>query len=132
MNIESHLKNLKESIEVINESIQKGILERKRNIGFNASAGAIDMLETFLHKKSLIDPGFIVKHEWFNSDRMIKEKFSFDFPEKEEVIKLISDIEKKRNLLCYGKPQKEETVREVIDNFNRLKDKFKRMGLNEL
>ena len=130
MNVEDHLKNLKESVDIINECIQKGILERKRNIGFNASAGAVDMLEAFLHRKSLIDPGFMIKHEWFNSKKKTKEKFNFDFPEKEEIIRLISIIEGKRSLLFYGKPQKEETIREVIDNFNKLKDKFKELGLN--
>ena len=40
-------------------------------------------------------------------------------------------IEEKRNLLCYGKPQKEENVQEVINDFNKLKEIFKKGGINE-
>ena len=64
MNIEFHLKTLKESLEVIEENIEKGLIERQRNIGFNASAASTDMLEILLHKQSLIEPGFVIKHEW--------------------------------------------------------------------
>ena len=68
-----------ESIEVIEESIDKDIKERQRTIGFNASAAAIDMLEIMLHETGHISTGFVIKHEWFNSKNKIKEKFSFDF-----------------------------------------------------
>lgn len=132
MKIESHLKNLKESIEVIEESIEKGLVERQRNIGFNASAACIDMLEMLLHKNNLIDPGFIIKHEWFRSANRLKEKFPFDFPKKSEIISLISKIEEKRDVLCYGKPQKIDAIQEVLDDFNTLKKKFKEAGLNEI
>ncbi|MBI1936189.1 hypothetical protein HYS31_07150 [Candidatus Woesearchaeota archaeon] len=132
MKIETHLKNLKESNEVIEESIEKGLVERQRNIGFNTSAACADMFEILLHKKGLIDPGFIVKHEWFKSANKIKEKFPFDFPKKNEIIGIISKIEEKRDLLCYGKPQKIEIIKEVIENFNELKKKFKEAGLNEI
>ena len=132
MKIEDHLKNLKESLEVIDESIEKGIAERQRNIGFNASASSIDMLEIFLHKNSLIDPGFLIKPEWFNSKRKIEEKFPFDFDKKTEIFILISKIEEKRNILCYGKPQKLELIQEVIENLNKLKELFRGVGLSEL
>ncbi len=131
MKIEVHLKNLKESVEIIEESIEKGLIERQRNIAFNASAAA-DMLEMFLHKKSLIDPGFIVKHEWMKSKNKLKDKFPFDFPQKEEIFNLMFKIEEKRDVLCYGKPQKEEEIREIIENFNKLKEKFREVGLDEI
>lgn len=132
MKIESHLKNLKESLEVIEESIEKGLVERQRNIGFNTSAASIDMLEILLHKKSLIDPGFIIKHEWLKSKNKMKEKFPFDFPKKKGIFGLISKIEEKRDSLCYGKPQKVEIIQEVINNFNKLKEKFREVGLDEI
>ena len=132
MKIETHLKNLKESFEVIEESIEKGLVERQRNIGFNTSAACIDMLEMLLHKHDLIDPGFVIKHEWLKSSNKIKEKFPFDFPKKNEIISLMSKIEEKRDVLCYGKPQKIEILQEVIKNFNELKKKFKEAGLNEI
>jgi len=132
MNIESRLRNLKESLEIIEDSIEKGLIERQRNIGFNSSAACADMLEILLHKKSLIDPGFIIKHEWLKSKNKISEKFLFEFPQKKEILDLIYQIEEKRDILCYGKPQKIEVIREVIINFNKLKDLFREAGLNEI
>ena len=132
MKPESHSINLKESLEVIEESIEKGLIERQRNIGFNTSAVVVDMLEIFLHKKSLIDPGFIIKHEWLKSKNRIEEKLSFEFPKKKEILDLAFKIEEKRNTLCYGTPQNIETIQEVINDFNRLKKIFKEMGLNEI
>ena len=38
MRNEEHLRNIKESLDIIEESIKKGLLERQRNIGFNTSA----------------------------------------------------------------------------------------------
>jgi len=131
MKVEDHYKNLKESIEVIDECIEKGILERQRTIGFNASAAGVDLLEIFLHKHSLIDPGFVIKHEWFNSKRKLEEKFPFNFSRKEEIFSLICKIEEKRNMLCYGKPQKRELIEEVVEHFNTLKSIFKEEGINE-
>ena len=132
MKIESHLENLKESLAVIEESIVKGLIERQRTIGFHTSAACIDLLEIFLHKHSLIDPGFIIKHEWLKSKNSIKEKFPFEFLKKEEILDLIYKIEEKRNALCYGKPQKIETIQEVLNNFNQLKRLFKEVGINEI
>src|SRR3989344_1375885 len=119
MKIESHLQNLKESLEIIGECINKGLLERQRTIGFHTSAAAVDLLEMLLHKTNLIDPGFVVKHEWFKSKN------------KKEIISLMFKIEEKRNTLCYGKPQKIELLQDVINNFNKLKKKFHEVGLNE-
>ena len=132
MKIESHIERLKKKLDLIKESIEKGIVERQRTIGFNTSAASSDMLEILLHKKSLIDPGFMLKHEWLKSKNKITEKLSFDFPKKKEIIDLMFKIEGKRNLLCYGKPQKQEIVQEVINDFNKLKDIFKKEGVNEI
>ena len=132
MNVELHLRNLRESLQVIEESISKGVVDRQRNIGFNTSAANSDMLEILLHKKSLIDPGFVVKHDWFDSKKKVEEKFPFDFPNKKDIFELMFRIESKRNLLCYGKPQKEEVILELLQEFNKLKEKFKEAGLDEL
>ncbi len=127
MKIEDHYKRLNESLEVIKEGIERGLLERQRTIGFSASAACADMLEILLHKKGLIDPGFIIKHEWFKSKKKIEEKFPFDFKEKEKILSLISSIEEKRNILCYGKPQKEEFIRKLIEDFRKLEKEFKEL-----
>lgn len=131
MKIEDHRKQLKESLDVIRESIEKGLLERQRNIGFNTSAASSDLLEILLHKNNLIDPGFIVKHEWFNSPNKVKDKFPFDFPRKKEILVLMQEIESARNTLCYGKPQEIEILIKITERFNRLKTIFREVGVNE-
>lgn len=132
MNTNDHYRQLRESLAVIEESIEKGLLERQRNIGFNTSAACADMLEILLHKLNLIDPGFVIKHEWFNSKNKLIEKFPVDFPRKSEIFTLIPKIEEKRNQLCYGKPQKIEVIQDVLSTFNQLKQIFREVGVNEL
>ena len=132
MKFEKHLERLKESLEVIDESIEKGVVSRQRNIGFNVSAAAVDMIEMLFHKNELIDSGYIVKHEWFKSKNKIKEKLDFDFSKKKEILELMFSIEEKRNLLCYGSPQPEEETKAIIKKFNQLKELFIEAGLNEI
>jgi len=129
MKAEDHLRNIKESLEVIEESIQKGIQERQRNIGFNTSVAAAEMLEVYLHKKDLINPGISIKHEWFNSIKNAKERLNFDFENKEKIIELLNKIELKRNILCYGKIQPIEDTEEILEYFNEIKSLFEDMGL---
>jgi len=129
MKIEDHLRNINESLEVIKESIQKGIQERQRTIGFNVSVASVEMLEVYLHKNNLINPGNVLKHNWFNSINKINEHLNFEFENKEKIIKLLSDIEAKRNFLCYGKPRPEEEIISVLDFFNKIKSLFENMGL---
>jgi hypothetical protein len=61
----------KRDLEVIEESIEKGLVERQRNIEFNTSAACSDLLEILLHQQNLIDPGFTIKHEWIKSKNKI-------------------------------------------------------------
>lgn len=132
MKIETHLERIKESIEVIEESIEKGIVKRQRTIGFNVSAATADLLEVLLHKKDLIDPGFNIKHEWVKSKKKIEEKFPFDFPKKKQIFSLMKKIENNRNNICYGKLREKETIQEVIEDFNKLKKIFREEGINEI
>lgn len=129
MKIEDHLRNIRESLDVIKESIEKGIQERQRNIGFNVSVAAVEMLEVFLHNEGLLNPSLLLKHDWFSSVRKANEKLSFDFPEKEKIISLLNEIEAKRNLLCYGKPQETKTIESVLNSFNKIKSIFEARGL---
>lgn len=131
MKIETHLQQLKESLELIDESIKKGIERRQRTIGFHTSAAASDLLEIYFHKKNLIDPGFNIKHEWLKADNKVKEKFHFEFEKKNEILALMKKIEQKRNTLCYGKPQEEKFIQETLDDFNNPKSIFKELGIDE-
>ncbi len=129
MKIDDHLRNIRESFDVIRECIQKGLQERQRNIGFNLSVAATEMLEVFLHKNDLINPGAMIKHDFFSSIRKAEEKLNFDFNDKKEIISLLNDIETKKNLLCYGKPQPSEVIESAIGSFNKLKSLFEKGGL---
>ena len=129
MNLEKHKQRLKESLEVIDESITKGIMERQRTLGFSVSAACADMFEMLLHKNKLIDPGFIVKHEWFKSKNKIKDKFPFEFTNKTKIIGLIKFIETRIDPLCYGTPKPESYIKEVIIKFNELKSLFIEQGV---
>lgn len=129
MNIEKHIDRLKESIEVIDESITKDVVKRQRTIGFSISAASADMFEIFLHKSKLVDPGFIVKHEWFKSKNKTKEKFSFDFKDKERILELMNSIEARRDPLCYGTPKAEAFIKDTINTFNELKRIFEDKGV---
>lgn len=126
MRIEAHEKRLNESIGVIDESVEIGIEERQRNIGFNASAAAIDMLEILLHKAGKISTSQVIKHQWLASANKIREKLWFEFPRKREMLRLITSIESKRNKLCYGTPQPKREIEEVINDFRKLKEEFRR------
>jgi len=121
MKIEDHLRNINESLSVIKESILAGIQERQRNIGFNVSVASVEMLEVFLHKNNIINPGALIKHDWFSSARKAEEKLKFDFPQKEKIIGLLTKIESKRNILCYGRQQPVEIIKESLDDFNQIK-----------
>lgn len=129
MNISKHYERLNESLEVIDECISRDIVKRQRTIGFSCSVASSDMLELFLHKKELIDPGFMLKHEWFKSKNKIKEKIHFNFDNKDEILNLMMKIEEKRNSLCYGAPKEEKEIKDVIINFNKLKNIFKKLGV---
>lgn len=121
MKEELHKRNLEESLAVINDCVEKGLIsERQRTIGFHCSAAAVDLLEIILHKHHLISPGTQLKHDWFGSENKIKEKLSFDFPHKKDIIALIMAVEKNRNMLCYGKPQPEKEIEQLIINFKKL------------
>lgn len=130
MKIEKHLKNLKESIDVLEECIKKrDLTERQRTIGFHISAVSVDLLEIYLHKKNLIGPGMQIKHDWFTSKKKIESRIPFTFPNKAEILELMTEIENKRNMFCYGVPQEKETIKEAIFLFQKLKKNFEQLGV---
>ena len=132
MKIEHHLENLKESVREVENAVQEGLASKQRTLGFHTSSAAIDMLEIILHKNNLIDPGFVIKHEWFNSKKKIEEKLPFDFSKKREILACIVKIEAARNKLCYGKRQDEKGLEEIVQEFLRLKELFVEVAGYEL
>ena len=132
MKTERHLENLKESIRKIDEAVKEGIGHNQRTIGFHTSAATADMIEIILHDRNLITPGSLIKHEWLNSSHKIKEKIPAEFPQKEEIIHLATNIESWRNKFCYGKKRDEQVLEKVITDFNRLKQIFLEVTSHEL
>ena len=120
MKIDSHEKSLKESKEVIAESIKRGLEKRQRTIGFHCSSAAIDLLEIFLHKHNLLDAGAYLKHNWFTSVQRAREKLPV-FKNKEKILALLTKIEQNRSLLCYSKPRPVDTIKDAINAFNEVK-----------
>ncbi|MBS3123718.1 hypothetical protein J4437_03705 [Candidatus Woesearchaeota archaeon] len=132
MHPKEHQANLKESIIEIERIIVEGLEKHQRSLGFHTSAAAVDMLEIIFHENNLIDPGMVIKHEWFNSSRKIKEKIAFDFPEKKEMLKLTANIENVRNKLCYGKRQPASILEQLVLDFQKLKTLFNEVTDHEL
>ena len=107
----------------INEKIRADlIIERQKIIGFAASEAATNLLEYFLHRKSLIDPGFRVNHRYFSSARRAESYIDMDFPHKKKIIALLIKQEQCRDKLCYGKAKEKEAVTEAISTLIELKN----------
>jgi len=129
MNIESHKKAIRESLDVLEQCVQAGIQNRQRTVGFHCSAASVDMLEIYLHSKNLIDPGTTIKHDFFSSQKIALERVNPDFPRKAEIIGILAGIESKRTLLCYGKPQPQETIESAIRLLNSLREILDGLGV---
>jgi len=128
MKIEDHLRNINESLDVIKESVEKGLQKRQRTIGFSMSVASVEMLEVFLHKEKLLDLSSMLKHDWFSSVKRANDKVA-DFSDKNKVIELLNKIESKRNILCYGKTRTESEIRDVLNSFYKIKKFFEDKGL---
>lgn len=131
--LKEHQKSIEELINDINEKIRSNLLvERQKLIGFSASEVACDLFATLLHKKNLIFPGFNINHRFFVSEKSAKERFNFDFPEKNKLISLLVKQEKFRTLLCYGKSKEKKAVEGAIKNIFTLKEIIERLLGEEL
>lgn len=136
--IEEHKKKIKEHLEEIEDAINSGIEKKPITIGFHCSACSIQFLEIYLHKINKISIGKVIKHDWFKKPKseqkkepLIERKLPIVFQKKEEIYKLIYEIEESRNSLMYGSPAKEKT-KKVLENFQKLKEIFKYLLEDEI
>ncbi|MBI2267017.1 MAG: hypothetical protein HYU64_17955 [Armatimonadetes bacterium] len=132
MNIERHLEILEECFSGLQTCVDGGIEKNQRIIGFLTSLGAAEMLELYLHKKNLFSLSFRINHAWLKSQKKLKEKIPWDFPQKDKIIQLAYYIEKGRDELCYGKRLERERIKEQIEHFYKLRDALKEVGLDEI
>ncbi len=130
--IAGHRKRIEEHLEEIEDAVSIGIEKRPATIGFHTVACAVEMLELYLHKKSLIDMGKLIKHDWFKTPvegqkilPLIERKLAVSFDGKEAVYKLLYVLEENRDSLIYGKATKEQ-VELVLLTFQKLKDTLSR------
>src|SRR3989338_7924703 len=129
MKIDSHKASIKESMEELQSAVNRGVEDRQKTIGFHCSSASVNILEIYLHTKNLVDPGFQLKHNDFGSEKMGYDKLHFDFESKDEIVKIMVDIERKRNVLCYGKQQDKEIIEKYMETFNKLKNLVESMGV---
>ncbi len=129
MKIEDHMRNIEESLEEIEEAVEKGLTKRQRSLAFHVSVAATEMLEVYLHKLKLLDESKILKHNMFSSKRRALEELPFDFPHKKEIIELLVEIEKRRNVLTYGKIRNKKELEEYLNLFLKLKKIFEEEGV---
>lgn len=124
MTTEEEHKSIQDELEEdINEKINRGILgKRQKLIGFAASEASANLFARLLHKLNLISPGFNVNHRFFASIEQAKDKFGFDFPKKEEILRLLVNQENYRDKLCYGKSKDESIVNASVKNYFTLKE----------
>lgn len=120
--IEEHKLILKELFEDLNEKIRADLIEeRQKIISFTASEASAHLFAIFLHKLTLISPGFNINHRFFSSIQRANEKFSFDFPDKEKILEFLVKQEQFRHKLCYGRNKDKSIVEEAISNLFELK-----------
>ena len=132
MKPENHIDELKEIFSNLDMCIENGIENYQRIIGFLTSLGAVEMLELYLHKHKYLSYSARFNHGWMKSQKKLKEKVSFEFPGKAEIIRLIYYIEKNRNDLCYGKKCDISKIEEQLNYFNELRILFKEACLDEI
>jgi len=130
MKPDTHRLKIQEASEELEGSILAGYTKRQVTIGFYTSFLACNMFELFLHNARLIDLSTNFKHEWFTSKRKLQERFTFDFPRKQEILELMHLIEKNRNILCYGNPQPEPSIREQVERLHALEKIFQELSPN--
>ena len=125
--IERHKKLLQFSLDMLDSTLAKGILSNPRAVAFAASSGSVDLLSILLLKKGKISMGKVVNHQWFKKPMpgqkkvpIYEERIGVDFQRKEEIYRLMCDIEEKRNILAYGNPQ-EDDIEKVVIQFQKLK-----------
>ncbi len=117
-----HKNNIKQFLEDINEKIRANLLlERQKLIAFAASEAATNLLEYYLHKKELISSSLTLNHNHFSSEKRSLRTLEFEFSHKKEIINLMVQQEKFRDLLCYGKEKDFEKVQDAVANLQKLK-----------
>ena len=125
----------KKIIEEVNDEIEsalkdpKGIIAHQRRLTFSFSLGVVALIEDYLEKKRVLKQGAKINHRWFKKNKENVKKFISnqitspieEIKELDEILDITYKIEHDRDLLAYGKPSNEKTLKEKIDIFLSLK-----------
>ena len=138
MQEEKHVEALREVMATIDEALSnKNILQYQRRLIALLSIGLQHIIEIYLHRLKVINPGAQIKHNWFaQGERNIRLKFAailtkpYDrIPEIHEIISLARNIEMDRNDILYGSPLvDDEKLKEKIDCFLEIKKIVEKTG----
>ena len=69
------------------------------------------------------------KDKWSNNWIIVGVYTKPEFRNKERIIRLLSELERKRNILCYGKSQTRSEIEKYLELFNEIKDILIDMGV---
>ncbi len=122
MKIEEHEKAYSEHVKAIERALDEGIEENQRNIGYNVSQGAAELLAIYLHKLNLLQgSGDQLDHRIFKSQSLISKKIPPEFPSRKEILELMKNIEIERNAICYGNRKSKERIEKIAAYFQNLR-----------
>lgn len=135
MKIEKHQEIINEVLEEIDSALndKRGLSFHQRRLAFSLSLGAVNILEQHFRILNIIKEGSKINHRWFKKkEDSIKEYLQrqivspLDSIENiNEIIKLVKEIENKRDDIAYGPPIKEEILQEKINLFLKLRKVLK-------
>ena len=122
MRIEEHRAALAEHVRHINRAIDEGIENNQRNVGYNASQGAVELFAIYLHTLHIIEgSGDQWDHRIFKNKSKVEQKVPLTFAHRTEILKFMELIELERNILCYGKRKPVEQVEKILNAFLGLR-----------
>ncbi len=130
MKIIAHENVLKEVDAEIKLALTEGLLKHQRRLMSMISLGVANLIEYYLHKKRVINPGTNIKHNTFGLSlknikvklRAIISKPINEVENLNEIIVLAHAIEEDRNMIVYGAESKEKILRKKIDLYLKLKE----------
>lgn len=135
MKEEKHIECLKEVLDEIESALKdpRGLVAHQRRLAFSLSMGGATLVELYFHKHNIIKEGSKINHEWLkrkkeNALLQLQQQVVSpldSLPDFDQILDIALKIEEKRDDLAYGSPCKEETLKEKISFFLKLKELIK-------
>ena len=125
---------LEEVLDEIESSLKdpKGIQAHQRRLAFSLSLGIVELIEKYLKKQNVLKSGAKINHLWLKKKKENAKKFISNqiicpienLTNIDKILELAYKLEENRNIIAYGKPVSEETLKEKINLFLELKKKI--------